>query len=99
MEEYRLLIKRIIMFIGLIAIVFAFATIGYMIIEKWPFIESLFMTAITLSTFGYSLQEQISNAGKIFSMILILSGVVSSCMAYPVLLRYSWKGTYKSTSL
>ncbi len=75
MEEYRLLVKRIILFIGLIASVFTFGTIGYMIIEKWSFIESLFMTAITISTVGYTLPEQISNAGKIFSMILILSGV------------------------
>ena len=75
MEEYRLLVKRIMMFIGLIAAIFALGTLGYMIIEKWSLIEALFMTAITISTVGYSLPEQISNAGKIFSMILILSGV------------------------
>lgn len=75
MEEYKILIKRVIMLVGLIALVFSFGTIGYMIIEKWSFIESLFMTAITISTVGYTIPEEISNAGKIFSMILILSGI------------------------
>ncbi len=32
----------------------AFGTIGYMVVEGWNFLDSLYMTVITISTTGLS---------------------------------------------
>jgi len=55
--------------------VITYGTIGYMIIEGWNFIDSLFMTIITLTTVGYGEIHEMDKAGRIFSIVLILSGV------------------------
>jgi len=51
-------------------------TAGYMLIEKWSLIDSLFMSAETLSTVGYGLAKPLSANGKIFTVIYILFGVI-----------------------
>jgi voltage-gated potassium channel len=48
---------------------------GYMIIEGWSFMDSLYMTIITLATVGYGEVNPIGLYGRIFTIILILLGV------------------------
>jgi voltage-gated potassium channel len=50
-------------------------TTGYMLIEHWPFMDAFYMTVITLSTVGYSEVQEVSSAGRIFTVILIIVGV------------------------
>jgi voltage-gated potassium channel len=63
--------KNFIFFITL----FSFGTSGYMIIEGWDVIDSMFMTTITLATVGYSEVNKISPAGRMFTVVLIFFGV------------------------
>lgn len=51
-----------------------------MIIEGWSFLDSVYMTIITLSTVGYGEVGHIGPAGRIFTILLILFGI--SVMAY-----------------
>jgi len=53
---------------------------GYMTIEGWNFLDSIYMTIITLSTVGYGEVGHIGPAGRIFTILLILFGI--SIMAY-----------------
>ncbi len=55
--------------------VFIIGTLGYMVIEGWSFIESLYMTVITISTVGYSEVYPLGESGQIFSIFLIVVGV------------------------
>lgn len=55
--------------------VIIYGTIGYMVIEQWDFLDALYMTVITLTTVGYGEVHHLSKAGKLFSMVLMLSGV------------------------
>ncbi len=60
----------------LIAVIaFLFGTLGYMYIEKWNFLDSAYMTAITLSTVGYAEIHEQSDAGRMYTIFLIFTGV------------------------
>lgn len=50
-------------------------TIGYMQIEEWTANESLYMTVITLTTVGFSEVRPLTEAGRIFTICLLLLGV------------------------
>ncbi|MBL0714641.1 MAG: potassium channel protein [Desulfosarcina sp.] len=53
----------------------AIGSLGYMLIEGWGFLDSLYMTVITLATVGYGEVQALSVPGRIFTLILILMGV------------------------
>jgi len=46
-----------------------------MVIEGWTGLEALYMTIITLSTVGFQEVHPLSRGGRIFAMLLIVSGV------------------------
>jgi voltage-gated potassium channel len=50
-------------------------TIGYMAIEHFTFMEALYMTVITLSTVGYAEVKPLSDAGRAFTIILIILNI------------------------
>lgn len=49
-------------------------TAGYMTIEGWGLIESIYMTVITLTTVGYGEVHPLSEAGHIFTILLVVVG-------------------------
>ncbi|RJR17366.1 MAG: potassium channel protein [Nitrospiraceae bacterium] len=55
--------------------VIVFGVAGYIVIERWDFFDSLYMTIITLTTVGYHEVHELSQPGRAFSMVLMLSGV------------------------
>ncbi len=50
-------------------------TAGYMIIEGWRAIDALYMTIITLTTVGYGEVYRLSDAGHVYTIVLIITGV------------------------
>ena len=52
--------------------VLIFGIIGYMIIENYTFAEALYMEIITISTVGYGEVKNLSEAGRVFTSILIV---------------------------
>lgn len=61
--------------IVLILLINAVGTIGYMTVEGWNLMDSLFMTVITITTVGYGEVHELTRAGEIFTIILSISGV------------------------
>lgn len=53
----------------------ALGTIGYMVIEKWSLLDSLYMTMNVLSTTGIREVHTLSRMGIVFTIILIFFGV------------------------
>ena len=55
-------------------------TVGFMLIENWSFIQSLYFTVLTLTTVGYS-DYGMSDQGKLFATGLMIGGlaVVTVC--------------------
>ena len=50
-------------------------TIGYIVIEGWNFLDSLYMTVITVTTIGYAEVRPLDDQGRIFSIFLAIGGV------------------------
>ena len=68
-------LQRLVRGVGYLLLIILSGTFGYMIIEGWSFIDSLFMTITTISTVGYDEVYPLSTAGQVFSIVLILGGV------------------------
>jgi voltage-gated potassium channel len=68
-------LRRLLTGLAVFASLLTFGTVGYMVIEGWPLLDALFMTAITLSTVGYGAPRPLDTGGLIFSMFLIFFGV------------------------
>lgn len=58
-----------------LALLITLGIAGYMGIEGWNFLDSLYMTIITLATVGFKEVNTLSDHGKIFTMLLIVLGV------------------------
>src|ERR1035437_5108246 len=56
-------------------------TLGYHILEGWTFLDSWYMTVITLSTVGYKEVHDLDNAGKLFTTGFVLLGVAIAVWA------------------
>ena len=72
MEQLK---RRLILSIGLVVLVISFGTTGYMVIERWDFLDSLYMAIITLTTVGFKEVHDLSFNGKLFTIFLIIGGV------------------------
>ncbi len=61
--------------IASLALLLLAGTLGYMSLEGYSALDSLFMTVITLSTVGFETLRPLSDAGKLFTIVLIVAGV------------------------
>ena len=72
--------RRIFIAFGLLLGLIIIGTIGYLVIEKdnqkggWNLLDAVWMTIITVTTVGYGDMEM-SDAGRVFTMFLIISGI------------------------
>jgi voltage-gated potassium channel len=68
-------ISRVRVAAAILGTVIVAGTVGFMIIEKASLLDAFFMTMITISTVGYSEVFPLSEAGELFTVILIVVGV------------------------
>lgn len=61
--------------LAVLLITLTIGTMGYMVLESWNFVDSFFMSVITLTTVGYGEVKPLSANGRIFSILLIFGGV------------------------
>lgn len=61
-------ILLIVMFIG---------SFGFMLIEHWDFLDSLYMTIITITTTGFEEVHPLTHTGRIFTIVLLVMGIGS----------------------
>ncbi|MFN8546063.1 MAG: potassium channel protein [Candidatus Binatia bacterium] len=59
----------------ILALIVATGTVGYVLIEDADPVDALYMTITTLTTVGYGEIFPLSRGGRIFTMVLILTGV------------------------
>ncbi len=59
----------------ILLIVIGIGITGYMLVEHWTFLDSIYMVVITLTTIGFMEVHPLSSAGRILTMIIAVSGV------------------------
>src|SRR5262245_60167866 len=58
--------------------------VGYMLLEDLPALDALYLTVVTLTTVGYGDLVPRTGAGRLFTVVLILSGVGSALYLFTV---------------
>lgn len=91
-EDLKVKIRHVFIAFSLVAVVIVFGILGYMIIEKWNFVDAIFMTAMTLSTVGYGLPKPLDYNGYLFTTILIVIGISTYLYAIGVVTSFLLDG-------
>jgi voltage-gated potassium channel len=60
-------------------------TIGYIIIDDFTLMDAIYQTGITFTTVGFGEMAPVSDAGRIFTITLIISGFVVFSMAVGIM--------------
>jgi voltage-gated potassium channel len=71
-KEFR---GRFIWINVLLATLVVLGTAGYMAVEGWDFMDSLYMTVITLTAVGYSEVNPLNPGGRVLTMFLLALGI------------------------
>ena len=67
--------RHLILSVLLTLVIIILGTSGYMVVEGWDIVDSLYMTVITLTTVGYGEVHEVSRVGQLFTVVLIFVGV------------------------
>lgn len=89
------LFSKLYYFLFLLLLITMGGTIGYMIIESWTFINSFYMTIITISTVGFGEVHELTSYGKLFTSFLIISSFGTFAYAITSITTYMVGGEYK----
>jgi len=97
--NYYHIITAIIFFVGVIII----STSGYMIIEEYSLSEGIYMSIITIGTVGYREIKPLSEAGRWFTVLIILLGFSSLAFAGNImvetLLKKNWDSGFEAKKM
>jgi voltage-gated potassium channel len=66
--------------------------IGFMVIEKYNFLEAFYMTTITVTTTGFQEVRPLSNVGKVFTMFLLIASWAAFAFAITRITQFVTSG-------
>ena len=87
--------KEIYFSIGLLVVIIVVGTLGFIIVEDYSFTEAFYMCIITLSTVGFQEVKPLSDYGKIFTSILIITSFGTFPYAITSITKSLVTGEYK----
>ena len=76
----------------LLTAIFFTGILGYMIIEEFNFIEAIYMTTISITTAGFTEVHPLSNAGRMFTVFLLLTSWAAVAFALTRITQYIISG-------
>ena len=86
--------NRIFVPVALLLLLMLSGVAGYMIIEHYNLLEAIYMTVITVASVGYEEVRPLSEAGMIFTTILILFNIGLFTLFLTLLTRYFVDGEF-----
>jgi voltage-gated potassium channel len=75
-----------------IAAVVLTGTLGYMLIEGWGVLDSVYMTVTTMATVGFGEIHPLSPRGRLFTIGLIVLGVGGALYLLTTMMQYVFEG-------
>lgn len=69
--------RRLRLGILAILVILLIGTLGFHLIEGWSWFDGMYMTLITLTTVGYQEIHPLSPAGRVFNVIVLITGFVA----------------------
>ena len=78
-------LKRLVFIAALLTAALVIGTLGFYIIERWPFFDSFYMALITLTTVGYGEVHPLTFRGRVFTSFLMLIGVTTVFVSIAVI--------------
>ena len=89
-------IKKLTIAAGVLVAVIIIGIAGYMLLEGWNFMDALFMTIISITTTGFSEVHPLDNAGRLFTIFLIVGGSSATIYALTAIAQYVLEGQFGS---
>jgi len=89
--------SRIPVALGAVFLVLGLGTVGYRVLEGWPWFDCFYMTLITLSTIGFGEHPGMTNTGRVFTSFIIIGGVGSFGLAISALFETALQVTLLDT--
>jgi voltage-gated potassium channel len=87
--------RKVVIVLILMTSLVSGGTVGYMAIEGLSFIDAFYMTVITISTVGFREVHDLSNEGKLFTIILIFAGLFIAAFAVTVVSSFVIEGEFR----
>ncbi len=91
-SEFKPAVYAVLLLVSVVSI----GIIGFMIIEGFSFIESFFMTIITVATVGFQEVHPLSDVGRIFTAFLIIFSFGIFAYAVTTFTRYIVDGIFRN---
>lgn len=88
-------LNRIILAITVLFALLGIGTAGYIILEDLTIIDAVYMTVITLSTVGFGEVRELSQLGRLFTMILIIGGVGATGFLISILVEFAMSDQWR----
>src|SRR5690349_14663955 len=86
--------RRLLISLILLSALLVIGISGYRHIEGFSFFDALYMTIITISTVGFGEIRPLSEQGRVFTIGLIIGGVVFAGYTLNVLAEYLFSGEW-----
>jgi len=71
--------------VALLVLIIAGGTVGYIVIEGWSAWDAFYMTIITVTTVGYKEVHDLSRAGEVLTVVVLISGVGAALYTFTLL--------------
>jgi voltage-gated potassium channel len=79
-----------------LVLIIALGTLGYSTLEDWQPFAALYMTVITLATVGFKEVQPLYSEGKLFTIVLIISGTGMIAYTLSCLLQFTLEGQLRT---
>jgi voltage-gated potassium channel len=80
----------------MILVIIIVGTLGYILLEGWSLLDSLYMTVISVTTVGYGEIRELTGAGRIFTIFLLVGSIGVAGYAVSTLTSFVVEGEFQN---
>lgn len=70
-------VRQLLVAVMFLAATLAIGTVGYVVLEGWPAGDAIYMTIISITTTGFREVRELSSAGRVLTIFVIVGGIAS----------------------